>query len=236
MKGIRTIALVLGMVAAIGVAIYYTPKPMFAAGQRPAISLEVMVPASFGEWSVDSSGPAQVISPAMTAALEKIYTESLSRTYVNAKGDRVMLSLAYGADQSRSMQVHKPEVCYEAQGFKVISSAKGNSKVGVLDVPVMRLVATQGQRREPITYWIRTGDYIVRGWLEQNTARVKNGLLHGQTPDGLLVRVSTIDEDQSHAYAVHDQFLTALTQASSEGGRAMLLGKRHAAGAGEQPM
>jgi EpsI family protein len=224
MKALRTIVLVMGMAASVAVAMHFTPKPMFAPGEKPAVSLEAMFPTSFGEWTLDRSGPAQVISPAMTAALEKIYTESLSRTYVNAKGDRVMLSLAYGADQSRSMQVHKPEVCYEAQGFKVVASAKDSAQIGALKVPVMRLVTTQGPRIEPITYWIRTGDYIVRGWLEQNTARVKNGLLHGQTPDGLLVRVSTIDDDKQHAYSVHDQFLAALAQASSTPARAMLLG------------
>lgn len=224
-KAARTIALVLGMVASVAVAHHFTPKPMFAAGEKPTVSLEALIPSQFGEWAADISAPQQVVSPTMTEALGKIYTETLSRSYVNGRGDRVMLSLAYGADQSRSMQVHKPEVCYEAQGFKVSYSAKAAAVLDHGAVPVMRLVADQGPRHEPITYWIRTGDYVVRGWLEQNMARVKNGLLHGQTPDGLLVRVSTIDDNKENAYAVQDKFLTDLVKASPEAARAMLLGK-----------
>jgi EpsI family protein len=113
---------------------------------------------------------------------------------------------------------------YEAQGFKIVYSAKGQSDVGFEPVPVMRLIATQDRRVEPITYWIRTGNYVVRGWLEQNIARVKNGLLTGYTPDGLLVRVSSIDEDKERAYKLQDDFLRALVAASRIDARTMLLG------------
>lgn len=226
MKAMRTLALTVGMLLAVGISIAYTPKPLYASGQKPEVSLESLIPKTFGGWAVDESGAQQVVSPAMAAALANIYSDNVGRTYVNAAGDRVMLSLAYGADQSRAMQVHKPEVCYEAQGLHIVYSAKGNSDVGAVTVPVMRLEAKQERRIEPITYWIRTGDYVVRGWLEQNVARVKNGLVNGFTPDGLLVRVSTIDDDRTHAYAVQDQFLKDLVAASSEPARAMLLGKQ----------
>jgi EpsI family protein len=105
-------------------------------------------------------------------------------------------------------------------------SAKGNTLVpsGNLDIPNMRLVAKLGPRNEPITYWIRSGDYVVRGWLEQNVARVKNGLLKGYTPDGLLVRVSTIDTDKEQAYQLQDRFIADLIAAAPTKTRAMLLG------------
>ena len=88
----------------------------------------------------------------------------------------------------------------------------------------MRLVAKLGPRNEPITYWIRSGDYLVRGWFEQNVARVKNGLIKGYTPDCLLVRVSTIDTDKELAYQVQDRFINDLIAASPAKTRAILLG------------
>jgi EpsI family protein len=223
---IRAFVLTGVMVAAAATAIALTPKQLYAPGQKPETSLEELVPKSFGEWYLDPAASQQIVNPSVLASLARFYTDNLSRTYVNNKGERVMFSLAYGADQSRAMQVHKPEVCYVGQGFMIQHSAKGNTLVEgqQLDIPNMRLVAKLGARNEPITYWIRSGDYLVRGWFEQNVARVKNGLIKGYTPDGLLVRVSTIDTDKEQAYKVQDRFIADLVAASPAKTRAMLLG------------
>lgn len=223
---IRAFVLAAVMVASAATAIALTPKQLYAPGQKPETSLEDLVPKSFGEWHLDPGSSQQIVNPALLASLARYYTDNLSRTYVNDKGERVMLSLAYGADQSRAMQVHKPEVCYVNQGFVMQYSAKGDTVVEAskLNIPNMRLVVKLGPRNEPITYWIRSGDYVVRGWLEQNIARVKNGLIKGYTPDGLLVRVSTIDADKENAYKLHDRFIADMVAASPAKTRAMLLG------------
>lgn len=223
---IRAFVLTAVMVASAATAVALTPKQLYAPGQKPETSLEDLVPKQFGAWHLEPSAVQQIVNPEVLASLARFYTDNLSRTYVNDKGERVMLSLAYGADQSRAMQVHKPEVCYVGQGFMIQHTAKGNTLVegNRLDIPNMRLVAKLGPRNEPITYWIRSGDYVVRGWLEQNIARVKNGLLKGYTPDGLLVRVSTIDDNKEQAYQVQDRFIADLIAASPAKTRAMLLG------------
>src|SRR5262249_52965046 len=128
-------------------------------------------------------------------ALEKIYSQTLTRTYLDSRGRRVMLSVAYGGNQSRATQVHKPEVCYPMQGFTIASMAPAVVDAAALRIPVMRLVAVRGMRVEPITYWIAVGDVVVRGALEQNLARLKYGLT-GTVPDGILVRVSTISREE----------------------------------------
>jgi EpsI family protein len=223
---IRAFVLTGVMVASAAAAIALTPKQLYAPGQKPETSLEELVPKSFGTWYLEPTAVQQIVNPEVLASLARYYTDNLSRTYVNDKGERVMLSLAYGADQSRAMQVHKPEVCYVGQGFVIDTPVKGNTLVdgNKLDIPNMRLVAKLGARNEPITYWIRSGDYVVRGWLEQNVARVKNGLLKGYTPDGLLVRVSTLDTDKERAYKVQDRFIADMIAASPTKTRAMLLG------------
>ncbi len=224
MKGLRTIALVAGMLAASATAVHYTPRPMVAAGEKPSVSLEVLIPDHFGDWQIDRSAPGTVVNPVLTGELAKYYTETLSRVYVNGQGDRVMLSLAYGADQSRSMQIHKPEVCYQNQGFKLSGAAKATAKLAGEAVPVMHLVASMGARNEPITYWIRTGEYVVRGWVEQTIARVKNSYYKGVTPDGLLVRVSSFDTDEPRAYALQENFLSSMVAGAPRAGQDMLLG------------
>jgi EpsI family protein len=225
MRLFRALVLSLSMVGASAAAVYLTPKQLYTKDYRPEVTLEQMIPSQFGTWRVDAGQPQQVVNPTVQVQLAQLYSDSLSRVYVNAQGERIMLSLAYGADQSRAMQVHKPEVCYDAQGFKIVASRKSDAQYGGAPVPIMRLIAKNGPRNEPISYWIRSGDYLVRGWLEQNIARVKNGLIKGHVPDGLLVRVSTIDTDAEAAYKLQDQFMTELLSSSSLQARTMLLGE-----------
>jgi EpsI family protein len=135
-----------------------------------------------------------------------------------------MLAVAYGGDQSKATQVHKPEVCYPMQGFQI-----SNMVTGALDtlegrIPIMRMVATQGQRVEPITYWIAVGDTVVRGALEQNLARLKYGLT-GTVPDGILVRVSTISRNPEASYALQKEFINGLLAAMPPEQAARLIGK-----------
>ena len=220
---IRTSVFVVAMAASVATAYKLTPTPLYGQDTPPPIKLVQVVPTKFAGWQEDRQQYAGIISPDLQATLETIYSENLTRTYVNAQGERVMLSLAYGADQSRSLQVHKPEVCYEAQGFAVKQTIKTTLPTTLGNLPTMRVLTQKGERHEPVTYWIRMGDNIIRGWWEQNKARVSAGL-KGHYPDGILVRVSTIDPDTEHAYAVQDQFIRDLVVALSPEGRKMLLG------------
>ena len=125
-----------------------------------------------------------------------------------------MLSIAYGGEQSRTLQVHRPEVCYVAQGFRVSDMRKDDLQLGgARHVPVMRLVGQLGQRREPITYWVRFGHDVVRGNLEQGVSRLRHGL-KGEIPDGLLFRVSTLSDNYESAYRAQDRFCLLYTSPS----------------------
>ena len=109
------------MLAAAGLALALTPR-LKLADQGPTISLEAMIPKQFGEWKLEGTIASLIVSPDVQALLDKIYNQTLSRTYINPKGERIMLSIAYGGDQSDTMAVHKPEVCYPAQGFQILKN------------------------------------------------------------------------------------------------------------------
>lgn len=222
-KIIRGVILLIAMAGSAYAAVMLKPQLLVVDGNGSGSSLENLIPKSFGGWVAEEDRPQTIVSADLKAELDKYYNEILSRTYVNPQGDRIMLSLAYGADQSKSLQVHKPEICYAAQGFKVVDKEDAYTATAVGNVPVTRLYATMGGRQEPITYWIRFGDEIVRNWFEQNRARILTGL-NGHIPDGLLVRVSNIDGDRVHGYAAHDKFLKDLLAAVSPEGRKMLVG------------
>ena len=182
------------------------------ADSRPKFELESVFPKQFADWTVDERMPVQLVSPVTQALLSKIYNQTLSRTYVNSKQQRIMLSIAYGGDQSEGTRAHRPEVCYPAQGFEILSSEFGSVKTPDHAVRVRRLVAKLGPRVEPITYWVVVGDHIALSGTEQKLQQMRYSL-QGVVPDGMLIRVSSIDREERDAYQLQDGFIEEITSA-----------------------
>lgn len=193
------------------------------ADARANFSLETMIPKSFAGWTVDTSVVPLTPDPTQKELIAALYDQTLSRTYVNAQGQRVMLSIAYGGDQSKQLQLHLPEVCYVAQGFDMVKDRRDELATGYGKVPVKRLVARQNSRNEPITYWITIGDKAVKSGIDQKLQRFLYGL-SGRIPDGMLVRVSTIQADEAGAYRVQDRFVEQMLAALDPQARARLMG------------
>jgi EpsI family protein len=196
------------------------------ADTGPAIVLEQMVPEQFGDWREHKLSVAQLVNPETKQLLDKLYSQILTRTYVNAAGYKIMLSLAYGSDQRGDLQAHKPEICYPAQGFTLKSNAEGLLSTPFGGIPVRRLDTFLGSRQEPVTYWFTVGDKAVGGaaaGLHKRMVQLRYGLT-GQIPDGLLFRVSSIDADSSDAYRVHEQFVNQMLEAIPAADRRRLSG------------
>lgn len=219
----KHLAIGLCMFAAAGMALALKPT-IKLADSGPTIDLEALIPETFGDWKIDSTIAPLIANPEQEALLNKIYNQTLSRTYVNAKGERVMLSIAYGGDQSDNMAVHKPEVCYPGQGFQIIKNpAISSFSTGAGEIPVKRLVASLGPRVEPITYWMTLGDQVEVHGLKWKLQQLKFGLT-GKIPDGLLFRVSSIQRDETRAYQVQDDFTREMLKAMSPEGRTRIVG------------
>lgn len=191
--------------------------------ERPAISLETMIPREFGDWREAPQGFVQVINPQTQEMLDRIYSEIVTRTYVDAGGYRVMLSLAYGSDQRGALQAHKPEVCYPAQGFTLTKNEAGVLATPFGEIPVRRLFTVLGARHEPVTYWITVGDKAVQGRMHKRIVELSFGLT-GRVPDGMLFRISSIDPDPTRAYRLQEQFVNQLLQFVTPAGRKRLSG------------
>lgn len=217
---------VLGLAMALTSALTGALTPTVKLSQlQVQFNLERMIPLAFADWSVDASIVPLKADPERQSVLEKIYDQTLSRTYVNKAGERVMLSIAYGGDQSRALQLHLPEVCYVAQGFDMVKVGEGALSTRYGAVPVKRLVARQNSRNEPITYWITVGDKVIKSGLEQKIQRLAYGLT-GTIPDGMLVRVSTIQSDETGAYRLQDRFVSQMLDVLGSKDRMRLLGSK----------
>ncbi len=226
MKSPLTTSLFLGMlmVSSGFLTMLLTPTPA-SPDHLARINLETLIATEFDGWKVDLSNAYMVINPETEDMLAKIYNQTLARTYINRDGERVMLSIAYGGAQKSDLHAHRPEICYTAGGFEISSMYKTMVDTSLGRIPAMRLVAKQDARTEPITYWIRVGDDITRGWFEQKFTSIRYGLT-GKVPDGILVRVSSISANEQASYGLQQSFLAAMLQAMRSEDRHWLIGRQ----------
>jgi len=212
--------------AAVAASAIRPPPPPVVAN-----FLEAMVPTTFGEWrEVDEVG--QIIDPATKAMLARIYPETLSRTYVNKTGYKIMLSIARSANQIGIQQAHRPEICYPAQGFKL----QGEKKAGLTlttpygSIAVNQMTATIGSRVEPVTYWLTMGDEVVDDQWDKRIAQLR-AYWTGENPGGLLFRVSSIDGDSKNAFAMQQKFVADMMNSVPPKARSRLAGLKESAAA-----
>jgi len=219
----RRAALVLGLsVAAALLAQAWVPTRRMS-DQRPAAKLADWVPVRAGEWFEDPNMAVVLPLPDVQAALDQAYDQVLGRTYVNRQGYRVMVSIAYGGDPRGGLALHLPEVCYPAQGFELQAVWPDTLRLPGRALSVRRATTVQGNRHEPLTYWLLAGDEVVTPGLDNRRVQLKHSL-RGEIADGMLVRLSSIDPDARRAFAFQDQLAGQLLLALSAGERARLFG------------
>lgn len=221
---LKQLVIGVAMFAAAGLSVALTPTKKLS-DEGPKLDLETMIPLKFGEWAGETAAMPLITPPDIKKTLETLYTQTLARTYVNAQGDRIMLSVAYGGDQGDSLQAHRPEVCYYAQGFTVGEPIVAKMQLSRSELPVAQLVAVQGARVEPITYWITVGDTAIAGQLQQKLAQLRYGLT-GRIPDGILIRISNLSRDEKAAYRTHEEFIKAMLAGMNDKDRTRLMGAR----------
>jgi EpsI family protein len=192
---------------------------------RGPFKLAELVPTQFGDWKVDPYSAGGVVNPQTEAMLKRLYSQLLDRTFVNSQGKRIMVSVAYGDDQTdNSVQMHYPEVCYPAQGFQVKGNRIERVQVAQGEIKVRRLLTEFGRTRfEPVTYWTILGNEQSLGGWERKKAEIKYGL-RGEIIDGLLFRVSNIDRDSEAGFRLQDQFIGEMVAAMAPDARRQLVG------------
>lgn len=176
-----------------------------------SIELESIIPGAFGDWVWLPAGLGGVVNPQQDALSRRIYSQTLTRLYRHVKTDQVMmLSVVYGADQRDDLQVHYPEVCYPAQGFQVSSNIKTSIPTSWGALAVRRMeTRLNADRSEPVTYWAMLGEHVVLGGMQKKMTEIRMSW-SGRRADGLLFRVSSIDELSQRAFSSQTSFITDL--------------------------
>ena len=213
MNANRRTALIAGAAMVSSVSVAAVAKPTRKLSELlPSFDLETDVPREFGVWQLDRRVVPILPSPDVTVTLNKIYDQTLGRTYVNDSGASIMLSVAYGSAQTRQLRAHRQEVCYSAQGFQISDVRRETISLHGANLPITRMVATQGRRVEPVLYWFTMGHKAVMSLWDRQWAQFEYSL-SGIVPDGFLFRLSSIDLDFDRAYAQQLSFASDLMSA-----------------------
>lgn len=190
----------------------------------PPIVLDKQVPKIIGDWHATAPIEQVLPDPTVQEALNQLYSQVLSRTYVNSKGQQIMLTIAYGGDQnSEATAAHRPEFCYRAQGFEVQDVGVSKLNMQGHALTVRHLVGIAGSRVEPISYWVTLADKATLPGLGRKLSQMYYGL-HGTVADGMLVRVSSINADRADAFALQAAFLKEMEAAIAPSFRARYFG------------
>jgi EpsI family protein len=225
MSSVQWRALLAMLVMPAGAALTYFGKPtIYLADRIGKPELETLFPKQFGAWRLDARMPVILPAPDVQARLDIIYNQVLTRTYVNNAGQRIMLSVAYGGDQSDGTSAHRPEVCYPAQGFEITANEKAVLTTAGGTLAVRKLMSKLGGRNEPITYWVVVGNEIATTGIEQKLAQMRYGL-RGVIADGMLVRVSSIDTDMARAHGLQSGFIADMAAAMPRDARPRVFGE-----------
>ena len=211
------------LAAAVG-AYFFKPRHMIA-NDKPTMDLPQIVPSAFGNWRQDDSLPPITPDPTVQAKLDALYSQTLNRSYVNKAGDHIMISIAYGKNQnSQSTAAHRPEFCYNAQGFNIENLGYKILKLQKRALKTVRLVADRDDRIEPITYWVTLNEEAIVPGIERKLTQLKYGM-QGMIVDGMLVRISSLTRDKKTPdFSTHQQFLLDLEKALPEGMKSRFMG------------
>ena len=133
--------------------------------------------------------------------------------------------MARSGNQIGIQQAHLPDICYPAQGFTVGKAEDGELPTTYGTIPVTRLTAVMGARQEPITYWLTMSDQVVKTQWDKRIVQIRT-VLTGESPGGLLFRVSSIDRDSGRGFAIQQQFVADMMASVSSEARLKLGGLR----------
>ena len=195
--------------------------------------LDALIPKEFGDWHVVPETVLQ-IDPTATADadrsdLGRLYDEVLMRTYASSNGEIIQLAIAYCRNQRQELKIHRPELCYIAQGFAIWQHTPTVFPIRNSHdefIPGARMLAVAQDRTDAVSYWIRIGQsYALDPWVIR--MHIFNRGLERKVDDGILVRVSQVvgaTRISSRSYESQDTFIRELAESLTPKASALLTG------------
>ena len=204
--------------SATGVAAWRMPRTKVDHLGRQ--TLEDLIPKKIGDWEfVASSG---LVVPPDDPLLKALYSQQLTRVYSDGRNPPVMLLMAQSGSQTGFLQVHRPDYCYQASGYRISPVTAHPIPLDGEVLPASLMTATMGNGTEHVIFWTRIGDQIPGSWTDQKIAVAEQNL-RGIIPDAILVRISMVTENPVIAKTAIDGFVRSLIGAVPPTRRSVLI-------------
>ena len=214
----RNVLTGLALMGAASVA--YARQPQAGPKHLGKGGLDALIPKQLGDWQFETT--SGLVLPPPDATADRLYDEVLTRVYSRPDGAAVMFLVAYSSVQDGLLQLHRPEVCYPTSGYQLsetriqpVAFANGER------VPARMFTAASPTRVEHVLYWTRLGQALPTSWSEQRLAVVRANL-KGLIPDGVLVRMSNVENDGKKAFGILEQFASDLAGSVTPNARQIL--------------
>jgi EpsI family protein len=220
-----------GCAAALGGAEYLRPRKTLKL-LRDGEAMKSIIPSRFDGWSLGGDGDDIVLPETPGSLASRLYDDRVARTYRRGPAeqpDDVMLLAAYGVAQSDVLQLHRPETCYPAVGFLIVTRRLFSLPVAEgVSVPAVMLSAKSGARIEDVVYFTRLGEALPQTAGDQRWARLQTAM-QGYVGDGVLVRASMVRTDPDvEGFATLTRFMSEMILAIKAADRAALVGSPRA--------
>lgn len=202
-------------------AIAFVREPRAVVAELKDGELERLIPAHIGQWVFETR--SGLVVPVDDPLVKSLYSDVLTRVYVSEDRPPIMLLIAYSNTQNGMLQLHRPEVCYPAGGYKLSETRTEFLPISQnLRIPARVFSAESPSRTEQVMYWTRIGSESPTSWMGQRAAVVRANLRQ-VIPDGILVRVSTVMPDFKVARPVLEEFTSSLARTLTPPARKLLI-------------
>jgi EpsI family protein len=198
-----------GLTALAGVS--YLRAPQIVNGPLAEERFRSAIPGAVGEWR--SRASSEVVLPPLDES-NKLYENLETRIYEADGLPPMMVLVAYSSIQQNDIHVHRPEVCYPAAGFPIIDRDPIKLQFDGKVVDALQLKADRGGIVERIVYWVRVGDDFPVSWASQRLAMARANL-QGSVPDGVLFRVSALEEPGQDVSEILNRFVALFVKRAS---------------------
>lgn len=199
----RSVLIGTGLAAAGAVSYLAAPK----AAARPIAQsrFREAIPERVAGWV--SRRSQEIVLPPQDDS-NKLYENQETRIYEGQGLPSIMFLIAFSSVQQNDVHVHRPEVCYPAGGFPITKNEATSIAFAGREFAARELIASRGGLNERIIYWIRVGKFFPTSWRDQRIVMAMSNLT-GSIPDGVLLRVSTIENLESNTSPALRNFLEA---------------------------
>lgn len=209
-----------GLMLAAGSGVSLARQPHEPIDYLGSAKLNKLIPRKIGDWEFETT--SGLVVPTEDVMSDSLYSQLLTRVYVDGQNPPTMLLIAQSAGQTGLLQVHRPEFCYPAGGYELSTIVPRTISANGKRFTANELTATLPGRVEQIIYWTRVGNDMPASWAQQRLS-IAIANLKGKIPDAALVRISSVDPDREAAIVRLTSFVEQMVSSLPPAGRKVLV-------------